>query len=91
VTSFGGPEILVVMMVGMVLGVVPLALNIWAIIDAAGRPDWAWERSGQNKTLWIVLIAIGLVFCALGLVMSIVYFVVIRPQVVRAEFGESSP
>ncbi|HEY3140421.1 MAG TPA: DUF2516 family protein, partial [Acidimicrobiales bacterium] len=59
---------------------------IWGIIDAASRPAWAWERAGQNKTLWIILQVVGLVvFGCVGHVVAIIYLVAIRPQLVQAQ------
>jgi len=64
-----------------------LVLVIWGIADAAGRPEWAWTAAGQNKTLWIVLQAVGLIFCLVGLVLAIVYLASIRPKVQAAQQG----
>ncbi|HEY8524050.1 MAG TPA: DUF2516 family protein [Acidimicrobiales bacterium] len=75
--NVGAPELLV-----FLIGLVPLALTIWGIVDAASRPDWAWQRSGQNKVLWVALQVIGLFVC-LGWILSIVYLAAIRPQVSR--------
>lgn len=72
--NLGAPELLI--------GFIPLALMIWGVADAASRPDWAWQRSGQSKALWIVLQVVGLFVC-LGWILSIVYLAAIRPQVMR--------
>ena len=60
-----------------------VAIPIWGIIDAAQRPQAAWDAAGQNKTLWIVLQAAGLFFCGIGTILAIVYLAAIRPQVAR--------
>lgn len=75
--NLGAPELLI-----LVIGLVPFALTVWGIVDAASRPDWAWQRSGQSKALWVVLQVVGLFVC-LGWILSIVYLTAIRPQVVR--------
>jgi hypothetical protein len=62
---------------------VGLGLTVWALIDAAMRPDWAFRAAGHNKTLWIVLEAVGLVVC--GLVISLIYLIAIRPSVQRQQ------
>jgi hypothetical protein len=62
---------------------VGLGLTVWALIDAAMRPDWAFRAAGHNKTLWIVLEAVGLFVC--GLVLSLVYLIAIRPSVQRQQ------
>lgn len=74
---------------GLLIGLVILALTIWGIVDAATRPDWAWQRAGQSKVLWIVLQVIGLFVC-LGWILSVVYLAAIRPQVMRQQ-GSSGP
>jgi uncharacterized membrane protein len=76
--NLGGPELLLIVLVGLV----PLALTIWGVVDAASRPDQAWQRSGQSKVLWVVLQVVGLFVC-LGWILSIVYLAAIRPQVSR--------
>lgn len=69
----------------IVILLVELALPIWSLIDVSSRPDWAWQASGQSKTLWIVLNVIGLVFC--GVVIGLIYLVGIRPKVAAAQRG----
>ena len=67
--------------------IIPLALvfPIWGIIDAAGRPDSAWARAEQNKTLWIVLQAVGMLVC-FGWILAVVYLFAIRPKVKQAQY-----
>jgi hypothetical protein len=78
-----GPELLIVFFI--LLGLVPLALGIWALVDAASKPDWAWQQVGSSKVLYIVLIAVGFVVCGLvSLVASIVYLVSVRPRLAQA-------
>lgn len=76
-----GPSELLVILVIALLGI---ALPVWGIVDAAQRPDDAWQRAGQNKTLWIVLQAVGIPFGGLAVVFAVIYFAAIRPQVQRA-------
>jgi hypothetical protein len=76
VMNLGAPELLI-----LSLGVVPFALNVWGLVDAASRPGWAWQRSGQNQTLWIVLMVVGLFTCLVGAALALVYLLAIRPQV----------
>jgi hypothetical protein len=67
----------------LLIGVAPLALGINALVDSTRRPDDEWARARQNKTLWVVLIAVGFVLCAVGLVIDLVYLLSIRPQLDR--------
>jgi hypothetical protein len=75
----------------LTLMVVPLGVIIWGIVDAASRPDWAWQRSGQNKTLWIVPQVLGLFSCLVGFILTLVYLTTIRTQVAQHQGPESRP
>lgn len=76
----------------ILLGLAFLVVPIWTIIDAAGRPAWAFERAGTNKTLWIVLPIVGVILCGLlGLVAGIIYFASTRPKVIAASQGIGGP
>jgi hypothetical protein len=76
-----GPAEFGVVVVVVVLAIAPLALGVWAIVDAASKPEAAWVATGKNRVTWIVLIAVFTFFCPLvGLVLSIVYLASIRPQ-----------
>lgn len=58
-----------------------IGLAIWAIVDAARRPDWQFEATGQNKVLWIVLPAAGAAMCQLvSLVSALIYLLSIRKK-----------
>jgi len=74
--SVGAPELLI-----LLLMVVPYGVIVWGIADSASRPEWAWQRSGQNKTIWVVLQVVGLFFCLFGFILTLVYLIAIRPQV----------
>ncbi len=86
--NLGAPELLILTAWWPILS---LGLTIWALVDAAGRPDEAWQRAGQTRVLWIVLLAVGLVFCLLGLIVAAIYLLSIRPQLVRAVGGPPPP
>ena len=73
-----------------IIAIVVLVLVVVALIDAASRPAWAWERAGQNKTLWIVLLVVGIPCPLIGLVAAVVYASSIRPRVVAAQ-GSAPP
>jgi len=86
-TEIIGPDILIVLLVL----VVP-ALGIGVAIDAGTKPPSAYQRSGQNKALWIALPLVGIFLCGIVTVVSaIVWFVSIRPKVLAAASGESLP
>jgi hypothetical protein len=67
----------------IVLGMMALILiiPIWAIIDAASRPDKQWLGIGNNKGLWVILMLLGTLFCGpVGLIAAIYYLAVMRPR-----------
>ena len=74
--SLGAPELLILV---LLLGSVVLPL--WGLVDAARRPDEEFRAAGQNKTLWIVLNALGLLVWGFGAVVALVYLLVVRPKV----------
>ena len=61
-----------------------VALPIAGAVDAAAKPSHAWKAAGQDKIVWVVLPAVGLVIPGLGAIAAIIYFVAIRPKVVSA-------
>jgi hypothetical protein len=65
------------------------ALCIWAAVDAAGHPDWAFEAAGTSKTLWIVLPIAGLFVCVLGVVAAIMWLTTYKGRVENAARGGS--
>jgi len=73
------------LMFAVVFLLVPLGIVIWGLVDASSHPAWAWDQARQNKTLWIVLQAVGVLFCFVGVILSIVYLAAIAPQVRAAE------
>jgi hypothetical protein len=76
----------------IILGLASLGVVIWGVIDAASRPDWAWNQSGQSKGLWIALPIVFLILCGVvGGILAVVYLTSIRPQVMAAEGRGGGP
>jgi hypothetical protein len=73
--------------VATLLAGVPLALSVWALLDAAGRPEWAWALAGRRRVMWIAAILFGVLTLGVGLVVSVVYLVRVRPEIAAAEQG----
>jgi hypothetical protein len=72
----------------VISSVIWLALAIWVAVDANSHPDWAWQRAGQNKLVWIIVPIVGALLCGLvTLVMAIVYFASIKPKLAGAGSG----
>jgi hypothetical protein len=66
---------------------VPLALTAWALLDAARRPEWAWALAGRRRVVWVAAILFGAMALVVGLVVSLVYLVRVRPDIDAAEAG----
>ncbi len=78
-----GPAELLILVVVFLL---PVGIPVWGLLDAASRPDWAWERVDQNKVRWIFLQALGVApFLIIGFVCSVFYLAAIRPKLRSAQ------
>ncbi len=65
----------------LLFSVASLGLGIWTIVDAARRPDYQYQVSGQSKVLWIVLPVAGFASCPLvTLVVAGIYLLNIRKK-----------
>jgi hypothetical protein len=67
---------------------VPLGISLWALLDAAHRPEWAWALAGRRRVVWITVILFGILTVVGGLLISGYYLVSIRPHVAAAEEGD---
>jgi hypothetical protein len=65
-----------VLIVGLLI--VPL---LWATIDAARYPGWAWKEAGYSKVGWVTLLAAGTILIFIGFVAFFIYGGSIRAQV----------
>jgi hypothetical protein len=65
----------------------PLAISVWALLDAAHRPAWAWALAERDQARWIALVLLGFFTVLGGLVISGVYLLRVRPVVRAAEQG----
>lgn len=66
---------------------VPLAISLWALLDCARRPSWAWALARRSQAGWMAAILLGILCLVAGLIVSITYLWVIRPQIAAAEEG----
>lgn len=66
---------------------IPLVLTVWALLDAARRPEWAWALAGRRRVVWLAAILFGAFTVLAGLAIATVYLVRVRPQVAAAEEG----
>jgi len=66
-----------------------LAFHIYVLVDILKYSDAAWQASGQNKTLWIVLWVVA--FCCGGIIIDLIYWFAIRPKLLTASSGPGAP
>ena len=52
---------------------IPLAISVWALLDAAHRPEWAFVLAGRSRLVWVAACGIGILFNVVGLAVSIWY------------------
>jgi len=67
---------------------IPLGVSIWAMLDAAHRPGWAWALAGRRRVAWIAAILLGIFTVVGGLLISGYYLASVRPRIAAAERGE---
>lgn len=57
------------------LSILSLAFIIWMLIDCIGRE----EKDFKDKTLWTVLLAVGLLM-GYSLILSVIYYFVVKKK-----------
>jgi hypothetical protein len=71
----------------LVVLAIPLTLTVWALLDAARRPEWAWALAGRRRVVWMALILFGAMTVLVGLAVATMYLVRVRPAIAAAEEG----
>lgn len=67
-------------LVSVVGAAVAAALPIWAIVDAAARPEEQFRMTGDSKSYRVVYLVLTLIFCApLGFIAAVSYLLTFRP------------
>lgn len=66
---------------------VPLGLTVWALLDAARRPEWAWALTGRRRVVWMVAIMFSALTVVGGMAVSVWYLSRVRGEVAAAESG----
>jgi solute carrier family 34 (sodium-dependent phosphate cotransporter) len=61
-----------------------LALPVWAIVDASGRPKRHWDEAHESKRFWIALLVVTAPL-GIGFVVALVYLMRVRPKLSSAE------
>ena len=66
----------------------PLAITIWALLDAAKRPQWAWALAERSQVAWMTMILLGVLLVCGGLAVSGWYLWKVRPEIAAVEAGK---
>ena len=69
------------------LAAIPLGLSLWALLDAARRPQWAWALAGRRQVVWMAAIMLGTLTVIGGMVLCAYYLTRVRHEVAAAEDG----
>lgn len=69
------------------LAAIPLATTLWALLDAARRPQWAWALAGRRQVVWLAAIIFGAFSVIGGLLISTWYLARVRHEIADAEEG----
>ena len=67
---------------------IPIALSLWALLDCAKRPAWAWAMTSRSQQVWLATILCGMLLVPAGLVISGWYLLRVRPAVAAVEGGQ---
>jgi hypothetical protein len=70
---------------------IPLGLSVWALLDCARRPAWAWALAERRQVVWMAAILLGFLTVGCGLVISVWYLAKVRPQIAAIEDGRLPP
>lgn len=84
----GGIGDLFVAIITTAIFAIPISLSLWALLDCAKRPGWAWALSGRSQQVWMATILCGILLVPVGLCVSAYYLVRVRPRVADAEDGK---
>jgi hypothetical protein len=74
----------------LVLGIASLVCGILTIVQSAGLPDWAFERAGSTKLVWIIVPIVLLLFCGPGAIVMFFIWTGTRDRV-RAAMAQGPP
>ncbi len=69
------------LLAAVVLWLVPVALVVYALVDAVRRPSVNWAAADQNQTMWVIIILSGALLPFVG---PIVYLIAARPKLKAA-------
>lgn len=70
---------------------IPLSTTMWALLDAARRPQWAWALSDRRQVVWMAAIMLSALTVVGGMMVAAWYLSQIRPVIRAAEEGRIDP
>jgi hypothetical protein len=65
----------------------PLGLTVWALLDAAHRPQWAWALAERRQVVWMAAIMFGTLTVIGGVLLCTWYLTRVRHEIAAAEDG----
>ena len=65
----------------------PLGLTVWALLDAAHRPQWAWALAERRQVVWMAAIMFGTLTVIGGVLLCTWYLTRVRHEIAAAEEG----
>ena len=71
---------------GYAVVAVLVLIGLWATIDAARRPQEAWQAVGARKWLWVVGMLVGTYFL-IGLIFVLLYVGGVRKDLQAVQAG----
>jgi hypothetical protein len=60
-------------------------IQLWALVNAARKPAWAWDQANKSKLMWLIILGVGLFFPVLGLIVAVWYLLATGPEVKRMQ------
>jgi hypothetical protein len=85
----GGIFALVCLGIFWLIALALFILNVWMLVDAVRRQEHEYPNAG-SRTMWIVLLAVGLVV-GLGWIAAIAYFFMVRKKIKRGTVAAPAP
>jgi len=58
-----------------------LFLFVWAFVSVLKQPAWAYEQANRSKSLWVLLLVLGLFVPCIGLGLCLWYLFLVNPGV----------
>jgi len=66
---------------------IPISTTLWALLDAARRPQWAWALAERRQVVWMAGIMLSALTVLGGLLVAGWYLTQVRPLIRAAEDG----